>query len=108
MLKNGRIYVGSTYTLTMQFRNEDDELFDPASVGFKLTDGYGTVKANYLYGTDSALERLSLGSFRVDVVPDSAGRWFFRWATTSPVFVDQGNFVVQASVFERGNCGDYT
>ena len=94
----GRIEINTTLQLKITFRDQDDVLTNPTTVKFKTRTPAGT-ETTYTYGTDAEVERESTGLYLASVVPDEAGRWFFRWETTGPVYTTAGNFIVQYSPF---------
>lgn len=107
MIRNGRLYPGSVFRLRMVFTDADGVNVDPATVTFKTFDPCGRIVA-YVYGTDSEVQNDGVGIYYADVTPNSAGRWCYRWVTTTPVFADEGDFIVIDSPFVDASPLDYT
>jgi hypothetical protein len=98
MIKNGRLYPGMPFRVTITFTDEDGVLTDPTTVTIKVMDPCGG-ETTYVEGTDSEMDNPSTGVYTADITPDCAGRWSFRWITTGPVFADEGDFIVLTSPF---------
>jgi len=54
---------------------------DPTTLTFKCESPSGTV-TTLVYGTDGALLRLTTGEYYVDVTPDEAGTWTYKFIAT--------------------------
>ena len=100
MIRNGRLYPGTTFPLRISFVDEDGEPVDPDTVTLKVMNPCRTT-TTYVYETDAELERESTGVYTINLVPDKAGRWHFRWITTGTgtALVQEDNFIVMASPF---------
>ncbi|MGY4713055.1 hypothetical protein ACXDF8_26510 [Mycolicibacterium sp. CBM1] len=88
--------IGDRRKLTIEIRNEADELADPDALSFTMTapDGVTT----YVYGTDAELDRDSLGTFHVYWDCAVLGVHTYKWATTgSLATVETGSFQVGRS-----------
>ena len=106
MLTPGKYYVNTSMRLTMAFEDENGNDVDPTTVTFK-TMSPGGAETTYVYLTSAALLRASEGHYTVDIVPDEAGRWFFRWVTTGTgtTIAIEGDFLVQDSPFFQSAVG---
>ena len=98
MLTPGKIWPGTTVTLTAQFTDSAGVLSNPATVLFKTLDPDGTI-LTYTYGTDANVTRPSTGNYQATMVPDQGGRWRIRWETTGGVLVTEDDFIVKDSQF---------
>lgn len=98
MLTPGKIWPGTTMTLTAQFTDDSGVLSNPTTVVFKT---YGPDKRikTYTYGVDSNMTRPSTGNYQATFVPDQGGRWRIRWETTGGVLVTEDDFIVKDSAF---------
>lgn len=108
MLRPGKLYVNTTLRLTINFRNDDGDDVDPATVTFRLRSPCG-VESTYVYGSDSEVTKSSVGDYAAEIVPDEAGRWFYRWQTTGSgtALATEGDFLIQDSQFFDGCFTDY-
>ncbi len=106
MIKNGKLFPGTTMPLSTSFVDENGVGIDPLTVTFRYMSPCGT-EVEWVYGTDAELVRIGVGEYQVEVVPDAPGKWCFQWQTTQPATIDEDNFVVQQSRFYRGSSGDY-
>lgn len=70
---------GVSVRLTGQFR-ASGVLGDPTEVTLKVKDPLGTT-TTYLWSL-AEVTREAAGIFYVDVVPETPGRWFYRWIAT--------------------------
>lgn len=105
VLTPGRIYPGMLVRITGKFIDlSDDSDTDPTTITFKLLSPDG-IETSYVYGTDSEVQKESVGDYTADIRPTYGGRWRYRWEATktaSPVTIyiaGEGNFVVQSSSF---------
>lgn len=100
MLTPGRHYVNTAVRVAVNFQDDDRTDVDPSTVTFKLMGPAGT-STSYVYGTDAALTKSSVGDYYIDVTPDQSGRWFYRWESTGTftTIAIEGSFIVQASPF---------
>src|SRR4051794_15649354 len=72
-------------------------LTDPTTLTATVKDPSGTV-TTYIYGTDSALVKISTGTFHLDVDATAAGTWNVRLASTgNGKGAEQGAFYVNPS-----------
>lgn len=103
MLTPGRIFVGDTKRIAINYQDEDGVDIDPDGVTFKLLSPSG-ILTTATYGTDAQLVRSSAGDYYVDVMPTESGRWQWRWISTgvSRSTAHEGTFVVQWSEIEEG------
>jgi hypothetical protein len=75
-----KIQIGNTARSTGTFRDsgDDDAAVDPESVFVVVREPSG-VETEYEYDVDAAVVRDSVGVYRIDIVLDQAGYWYFRW-----------------------------
>jgi hypothetical protein len=107
-LAPGKIYIGRPNRLTVNY-NRDGSDVDPDEVTLRIMSPSRT-ETSYVYdGGDGDVTKTSAGDYYYDVVPDEAGRWFFRWEATGDDTTDatEGDFLVQTSVF-YDNLSDYS
>ena len=57
--------------LRATFKDKNGNLVDPSSVKFKIKKPSGT-KVTYIYGTDAAVQRESLGVYLLNIMIDEA------------------------------------
>lgn len=108
MLRPGKLYVNTTLRLTINFKDDDGDDVDPSTVTFRLMSP-GGVESTYVYETDSEVTKQSVGDYAAEIVPDTAGRWFYRWQTTGSgtALATEGDFLIQDSPFFDGVFTDY-
>lgn len=108
MLIPGRIYVNTTVRIPVNYQNDLGEDTDPDGVTFRLMSPNGT-ETTKVYGTDDEIAKTSVGDYYIDVMPDVAGRWHYRWESTgmNKAVAVEGNFVVQRSAFYDDCTRDY-
>lgn len=104
----GRIYVNDTQRLAVNWQNTDGTDLDPSTDVILKTYSPAGVITTYSY-VATEVEKESTGDYYVEVTPDEAGRWRYRWQATGEGTkkVVEGSFVVQASAFYDGAEGDY-
>lgn len=102
----GKHYIGSPIALTANFQSAAGSDVDPTTVTFWTSDPCGT-QTSYVYGTDDEVVKDSVGDYTATIIPDSPGRWFWKWITTGTnlVVVSEGDFLVQDSPFYTGEVG---
>lgn len=100
MLRNGRIYPGTVFRISITFADEDGNPVDPTTIVLKVKSPCGT-RTTYTYNTDDEIQKASTGVYLADLTPDRAGRWHFRWETTGigTTVVQEDNFIVMRSPF---------
>lgn len=103
MLEPGKKYVNTSLRLTVTFVDSDGDPVDPDTVTFKTCSPCRQT-ASYVYDTDDEVGRSGVGLYYADIVPDKAGRWFFRWETTGAgtSLATEGDFLIQSSPFFDG------
>lgn len=106
MLTPGRIFPGTTVTLTASFVDAAGIASDPTTVVFKTCSPSQSIKT-YTYGAGTIVTKTAVGSYQATVTPDQGGRWSIRWETTGGVVATEDDFIVQKSPFVRGFIGDY-
>jgi hypothetical protein len=110
MLAPGKTYIGRPVRIPVNFQVDDVDV-DPDEVTLKTRSPCGT-ETSYVY-SDAEVTRSSAGDYYVDVTPNEAGRWWYRWESTGTGTTDafEGDFIVQASPFSAFNSawwtGDY-
>lgn len=107
MLTPGRIYINTSLRLYVNLQDEDGVDVDPTTVLIKTKSPAGA-ETTYTYGDDDEVGKSSVGDYYVDLTPDEAGRWRYRWETTGTdtTIAVEGDFLVQASAFYDDN-SDY-
>jgi len=100
MLDPGRYYVNTQIRLNANFTDSNGAAVDPDTVTFRTYSPNGT-KASYVNGTDTEIGNPAVGSYTADIIPNRAGRWFYRWETTGTgkIIAIEGSFIIQKSVF---------
>lgn len=98
MLTPGKIWPGTTVTLTAQFTNAAGVLADPTTVVFKTYSPDGQI-LTYTFGVSANVTKPSVGNYQATMVPDQGGRWRIRWETTGGVLVTEDDFIVMDSQF---------
>lgn len=109
MITPGKIYPGTTMSLTAAFTDATGAAADPATVVFKTYSPCGE-RSTYAYGTDENISKIATGNYAASVVADRSGRWRTRWEgtdATGSVIVIEDNFNVQASRFVHSDPYDY-
>jgi hypothetical protein len=102
MITPGKIYPGTTMSLTAAFTDANGAPADPATVVFKTYSPWGII-STYTYGTDDNVSKVSTGNYAASFIADHSGRWRTRWEGTDAignVIVIEDNFNVQRSRFE--------
>src|SRR5687768_16221148 len=102
----GKHYIGSPIAFAANFSSAAATDVDPDTVTFWTCDPLGS-QTSYVYGTDDEIVKDSGGDYTATIIPDSPGRWFFKWITTGTnlVVVSEGDFLVQDSPFYAGEVG---
>ena len=73
--------VGDLARATATFKDEDDQVVDPANVYFQVKDPVGAL-LDYQYGVDAELVKESTGVYHVDVSVTMPGEWHYRFYST--------------------------
>lgn len=109
MQSPGKIYPGTSLRRTINFEDASCDPVDPDTVTFKVYPPNGQI-STYVYGTDAEVQRSAAGAYYADFIPDTSGRWHFRWETTGTgtTVTKEGSFVVQYSPFVEGQERAYT
>lgn len=90
--------LGDLVRVAGTFKNTSGVTIDPTTVAFKVRAPGGAV-TTYVYPTDGALVRDSIGNYHVDVSANAAGTWRYRWESTGTgQAAEEGAFVVEGSV----------
>jgi hypothetical protein len=88
----GVYQVGESITLAVVIRNPSTGLvFDPTTVVAK------TLRPGDTSSTSASVTKDSTGNYHATVVPDIAGRWYYRWTTTGPADAREETFAVIAA-----------
>lgn len=105
MLIPGRVYVNTTVRIPVNYQNDQGDNIDPDTITFRLIGPDGDTLTK-VYGTDAEIAKTGTGDYYIDVMPDVAGRWHYRWDSTGTNMASavEGNFVVQRSAF-YDDCG---
>jgi hypothetical protein len=101
ILGEGQSYVrGALIRVAGVFTNAAGSPTDPTVVRFKWKSPAGAV-TTYVYPTDGALVKDSVGNYHVDIDTTSAeGRYYYRFESTGTgQAADEGNFTVVHSQF---------
>lgn len=98
MMTPGKNYVGSPLQLSINLQTTAGVDTDPTTLTFTTQNPYGA-RVTYTYGTDAEITKSSTGDYDVIFSPDVPGRWHYQWVTTGTAIVEQGDFLIQASVF---------
>ena len=88
---------GSSPTITATIKNAAGTIVDPATLTFKFKQQTGAT-TTYVYLTDAQLERVSTGVYKVELLCDGGGYWYWQYAATTPDCVLEGRFKVKDSV----------
>lgn len=75
---------GDAVRCSVEFRNLDGTLADPSTVVAKYRNGTGAVTTK-TYGSDAEVVRDATGLYHIDISPDAAGTWYYRFAGTGTV-----------------------
>lgn len=90
-------FQGSAARVTATFENGAHVVTDPATITAKIKNPAG-VTTTYVYGTDAALARDSVGIYHVDIDLNSSGIWYYRFEGTGSVkAASQGELVCIAA-----------
>ncbi len=92
------IYPGAVVRLTCTAKDAAGELVDPAALTCDIVDPAGTVTA-YEYGVDDEFGRTSEGIYPLDVELSRAGTYAYRFTSTDPQAVIEGEIEVAKSAF---------
>lgn len=97
----GKKYAGSPIRIGFHFEEDDGDDVDPTTVTFKVRSPTG-VETSYVYGTDSAVVKLSTGDYYGEFTPTEGGVWRWRFQTTGQNVSTamEGREIVQASEFD--------
>jgi hypothetical protein len=76
--------IGTTVTMSAEFRDSDSVLFDPEFVNFVGIPPGAAPNEYYAYAyeTDLELIRDDVGKYHVDIVIDVAGKWSYEYYST--------------------------
>jgi hypothetical protein len=92
---------GSSVRVTATFRDEDDELFDPAVVLFRVKAPSET-ETTYTYGDDAEVVKDSTGIYHMWVTGNQAGTWAYRAVGDDEQDVaNESSFDVDESAFDN-------
>lgn len=101
LINPGLNFNSGTVRINALFQDASEVAVDPTTVTFRTYSPSGS-QASYEYGTDAEVVKVETGVYYAEISPDAAGRWYYRWETTSPVIADEGDFIVQRSPFFDG------
>ena len=92
-------YPPITPDLIAEFRDQNNQLFDPETVTFKLLSP-SDIQIDYIVGTNSEASRLSTGIYRLRRVYTSSDSGDWCWHVQGDqVVATTGNFTVLTSKF---------
>lgn len=81
-MSNEQFKVGSAAVFKVVFKNALNEIDDPDTVTFLWTEPDGTT-GSWVYGVDTEVVRLSLGTFATALPLDARGNWTGGYQATS-------------------------
>jgi len=91
--------LGSLVTVSAAFVTSAGAAYDPTTVICQIKDPRGTT-VTYVYGTDAALVKDSVGHYHVDVDGNLVGEWHRRFHSTGTgQAADEGGFTIDGSEF---------
>jgi hypothetical protein len=92
--------IGDTVRCAYAFTDEDGTAVDPDVVIFRYKTA-SVAETSYTYGTDAEVVRDSAGNYHVDLTPDTAGIWYYRWEGDAGAasVADETFFTVRESQF---------
>lgn len=99
------IYPGQAVRLTSTVKDmtAGGALTDPTNLVFTVQAPEHDIGADYAYPASSAISRVSLGVYALDIVPDAAGVWRYQVRASGNVAsVMQGTFTVMPSLVIPG------
>lgn len=90
--------VGDRMQVPTTFTNAAGAVADPTTVTFRF-DSPSKANTVYVYGVDGQLVRDSTGVYHVNIDPDEAGLWSWRFEGTGAIVAaNQGQFRALASL----------
>lgn len=91
--------IGDQVRLSVAFSDDEGAAVDPTVVTLTYA-GPGGSEIELTYDGENALTRDGPGSYYVDIVPQTAGTWRYRWAGSGAVTAaTEGQFEVRRSFF---------
>lgn len=79
---------------------DDWQPVDPTTVTAKVKDPSGTITEHAYADSPADIIREDVGVYRLDITPDAAGTWYFRFASTGDgQAAGEHNFVIATSAF---------
>lgn len=95
----GNYLIGDLITLRAAFQDHHGTPADPSRVSVQIKYPDKTIKS-FAYGTDDELKKESTGIYYIDIIPNRAGVWRYRWAVAGTVTkVAEAYFLVEKSAF---------
>lgn len=89
--------IGDQVRAQTVFKNAAGTATDPSGVTVRVHEPDGTA-TTYTYGTDAEVVKSATGTYYIDITPDAAGAWSYRWAGTgSLVGAEETAFAVRRS-----------
>jgi len=90
--------IGDLVRIVGTLTTQAGALVDPTGLTCKVLSPAGTT-ATHVYGVNPFPVRDSSGVYHVDVTPDAAGEWYYKFTSTGTgQAMDEGYFVVRAGV----------
>lgn len=91
--------IGDQVRLSVTFAADDGVATDPTVVTLIYAGPTGS-EIELTYDGENAMTRDDVGSYYVDIVPQAAGTWRYRWSGSGTVTAaDEGRFEVRRSMF---------
>jgi hypothetical protein len=90
---------GSYPTVQGTFTQTVDDVttnVDPATIYLETLDPNGNLET-YQYGVGSVISKEAVGVYQVSINANLAGRWYYRWYSSTPQASDENGFDVEAS-----------
>lgn len=89
-----KYHAGDAVRCTVTFRDLAGVVADPTAVVAKYRNGSGAVTTK-TYGVDAEVVKSSTGVYYIDITPDAAGTWHYRFSGTGAVIAaEEASFSV--------------
>lgn len=90
---------GRVVQVSAEVLNDAGAAANPSAMSLIVKNPAGT-ETTYVYGTDVEVVRPSTGNFYANITAATAGRYFYRWESTTPTGADEGEFLVTQGAFD--------